>query len=156
MKALVVFDSTYGNTEKVAQAVGEAIHCPVRRVGVIQSADLADLDLFIAGSPTHGGWFTPDFQNWLKSKPDLKGIQVAAFDTRVISKIGAILFGFAAPRLAHSLEKSGGSLLVQSEGFIVLDMKGPLKNGELERAAAWAKNCLHICTSRENVIQSTI
>ncbi len=64
MKTLVVFDSTYGNTEKVARAIGESIHCPVLRVGDVHAADLAGLDLFIAGSPTHGGWFTPDFQNW--------------------------------------------------------------------------------------------
>ncbi len=156
MKTLVVFDSTYGNTEKVAQTVGEALHCPVRRVGDIQAADLADLDLFIAGSPTHGGWFTPDFQNWLKARPDLKGIQVAAFDTRTISKIGAFLFGFAAPRLARSLEQNGATLLVPPEGFIVLDMKGPLKEGELERAAVWATNCLQKCSSSETIIEKNI
>ncbi len=149
MKALVIFDSTYGNTEKVAQAVGEAIYCPILRVGQVRSAELTGLDLLIAGSPTNGGWFTPDFLNWLKSAPDLKGIRVAAFDTRTTSKIGAFLFGFAAPRLARSLEQNGGSLLVPPEGFIVLDTKGPLKEGELERAAVWAKNCLQQCSSSE-------
>ncbi len=140
MKTLVVYDSTYGNTEKVARAVGEAINCPVLRVGDVHPADLAELDLFIAGSPTHGGWFTPDFQNWLKTRPDLKGIHVAAFDTRTISKIGALLFGYAAPRLARSLEQNGAALLVPPEGFIVLGTKGPIKEGELERAAGWAKS----------------
>jgi hypothetical protein len=49
------------------------------------------------------------------------------------------LVGFAAPKIAKSLEKKGGTLVCAGEGFFVTGSKGPLKEGEVERAAAWAK-----------------
>jgi hypothetical protein len=47
--------------------------------------------------------------------------------------------GYAAPRIARALEKKGGNLAAPPEGFFVEDKEGPLKAGELERAAGWAK-----------------
>ena len=49
------------------------------------------------------------------------------------------IFGFAAPRIANSLEKKGVTLLVPPAGFVVKGIKGPLREGELERAAGWAQ-----------------
>ena len=49
------------------------------------------------------------------------------------------IFGYAAPEIARSLERNGGTLLAPPEGFVVLGMEGPLKEGELERAAGWAQ-----------------
>jgi hypothetical protein len=63
---------------------------------------------------------------------------VAAFDTRHVSK-WTLLFGYAAPRIARSMERSGAALLAAPEGFFVLGTEGPLKEGELERAACWAR-----------------
>jgi flavodoxin I len=140
MKALVVYDSTYGNTAKIAQAIGEAIGSQVLRVGEVNPADLKGFDLLIVGSPTHGGWFTPEIKSRLNASPALEGVNVAVFDTRVASKVGALLFGYAAPRLARSLQGKGGNLLGPPEGFFVLGTEGPLKDGELERAADWAKD----------------
>jgi hypothetical protein len=48
-------------------------------------------------------------------------------------------FGYAAPRIARSLEEHGGNLVTEPEGFVVIGIKGPLKEGELARAANWAK-----------------
>jgi len=138
MKALVVYDSTYGNTEKIAQAIGEAIAAQVLRVTEANPSDLKGFDLLIVGSPTHGGRPTPAIQDLFKASPALKGINVAAFDTRHVSK-WTLLFGYAAPRIARSLKGNGGALLASPEGFFVLGTEGPLKEGELERAAAWAK-----------------
>jgi len=45
--------------------------------------------------------------------------------------------GYAAPRIAEQLEKAGGTLIAPAEGFFVVDKEGPLRDGELERAAAW-------------------
>ena len=135
MKALVVYDSTYGHTEKIAQAIGEAIGGQVLRVGHVNPAELKGFDLLIVGSPTHGGFPTPGIDGLLKASPVLEGVNVAAFDTRTKRTI----FGYAAPRIARRLEKSGGHLLAPPEGFFVLGMEGPLKDGELERAAGWAK-----------------
>jgi hypothetical protein len=47
--------------------------------------------------------------------------------------------GYAASTIAKTLEKKGGKLAVPAEGFFVTGEQGPLKDGELERAAAWAR-----------------
>jgi flavodoxin I len=139
MKALVIYDSAYGNTEQVAQAIGASIGAVVRLASDVRAADLDGVELLVVGSPTHGGWPGEALARWLKTPPRLEGVKVAAFDTRVDSKLGRALFGFAAPRMARMLEKSGGRLVTPPEGFFVLGDCGPLKAGELERAAEWAK-----------------
>jgi len=140
MKALAVYDSKHGNTERVALAIGEALGAQVRQVGDVNPADLQGLDLLIVGSPTHGGWFTEGIKALLEASPALDGVHVAAFDTRTATIWNRILpFGYAAPRIARRLEGSGGHLVAPPEGFIVLGMEGPLKEGELARAAGWAK-----------------
>jgi flavodoxin len=142
MKTLVVYDSTYGNTEKIAQAIGEAIAAEVRRVGQVNPSDLQAFDLVIIGSPTMGGRPTEAIQDLLKAVgPALKGTNAAAFDTRLTSKWVRI-FSYAAPRIAGSLKEMGAILLGSPEGFFVLGTEGPLKEGELERAAGWAKEIL--------------
>jgi len=144
MKALVVYDSVYGNTEKVARAIADAItpsgEVKIVRAGETNASELASLDLLIIGSPVHGGRPTPAVQDFLnKMAPQsLKGIKVAVFDTRATSKFAKI-FGNAAGRIAGQLTKKGGVLIVPPEGFFVTGTKGPLKEGELERAANWAK-----------------
>jgi len=147
MKALVVYDSVYGNTEKIARAMAEAItpssEVKVLRAGEANPSELESIDLLIAGSPTHGGRPTPPVQDFLNkiAQQSLRGIKVAAFDTRATSKFAKI-FGNAAGRIARNLERKGGNLVVAPEGFFVTGTRGPLKEGELERAAAWAKGIL--------------
>jgi flavodoxin len=135
MKALVVYDSVHGNTEKIAQAIAAGISGQALRVGGVKPADLVGLDLLIMGSPTHGGFPTEEINRLLKALPALQGAKVAAFDTRTKRTI----FGYAAPRIAKGLEKAGAKLVAPPEGFLVLGMKGPLQDGELGRAAGWAK-----------------
>ncbi len=135
MRALVVYDSSYGHTEKIAQAIGEAIDGRVLWVGDVKPADLLGFDLLIVGSPTHGGFPTPEIDRLLKALPALKDFKVAAFDTRTKRSI----FGYAAPRIARHLEQRGGGLQAPPEGFLVLGTRGPLVEGELARAAGWAK-----------------
>lgn len=140
VKALVVYDSQYGNTERIAQAIGEAIGSQAVRAGDVSPAGLKEFALLIFGSPTHGGWCMPAVRGLLEALPPLEGIQVAAFDTRTASIWNRLLpFGYAAPRIARRLEENGGNLLAPPEGFVVLGIEGPLKEGELERAASWAR-----------------
>jgi len=84
---------------------------------------------------------------WLEQIPDgaLRHKAIAAFDTRFDRKthgfglrllMGAI--GFAAPHIAATLRAKGGVPAAATEGFIINDTLGPLADGELERAAAWA------------------
>ncbi len=140
MQTLVVYDSTYGHTEQIAQAIGEAIAGPVLRPGQVTPAGLQAFDLLILGFPTHGGWPTEEIQGLLKASLALEGVDVAAFDTRTDTIWNRILpFGYAAPRITRLLEGHGGNLVAPPEGFVVLGIKGPLRDGELERAAGWAK-----------------
>lgn len=136
MKALVIYDSTFGNTEKVAQAIGEAIEGRVRPVDDVSVAELEGFDLLIVGLPTQDGFPTEGIDGLAKTALAFEGVDVAAFDTRTKRTI----FGYAAPRIARHLESNGGILVAPPEGFFVLGKRGPLKDGELERAAQWAKD----------------
>ena len=143
MKALVVYDSLYGNTEKIAQAIGDGIAGEVRvvRVGEVVVSELKTLDLLFVGAPTHGGRASEPMREFLDKvqAPGLEGINVAAFDTRLTNK-WARIFGFAAGRIAKNLKKKGGTLIGSPKAFYVEGTEGPLKEGELERAAGWAKD----------------
>ena len=143
MKVLIVYDSVYGNTEKIAKSIGGAITGDVKVLSadVVNPSDLESIDLLIAGSPTYGGRPTPAMQNFLNRvviECSLKDIGVAAFDTRLTAKWVKI-FGYASEKIAASLKAKGGTPILSPEGFFVTGTKGPLKEGELERAASWAK-----------------
>ncbi len=146
MKALVVYDSGYGNTEKIAQAIGNTIGSDVKtlRISDVKPDDFNAFDLLVIGSPTQGGRATSAMQAFLKNIPDsaIKEKKVAVFDTRMTSKMVGI-FGYAAGKIADSLKKRGASLVLSPEGFFVTTGKGPLKEGELERAVSWAKQLLN-------------
>lgn len=150
MKTIVVYDSMYGNTEKIAKSIGDAITGDVKVINAnkVNPSELESVDLLIVGAPTQAFRPTKPVQTIIESisGETLKGVNVAAFDTRILaSNVGKGLRllmkmgGYAAPRIANALKKKGGNLLVPPEGFFVKDKEGPLKEGELERAASWAK-----------------
>jgi flavodoxin len=155
-KILVVYDSMHGNTEKVAHAIAGALApeaaVEVRRAGEVASEALGAVDLLIIGSPTQGFRPTRPMIDLLKrvSTGGLKGVKAAAFDTRFEAgkmDSGALRLliktgGYAAPRIGAALRKAGGIIVLPPEGFFVEDTEGPLKGGELDRAAAWAKSVL--------------
>jgi flavodoxin len=109
-------------------------------VGEVNPSELESIDFLIVGSPTQGGKPTPaiqDFRNRV-SGPAIKSIKVAAFDTRFSTRRVGIL-GYAAGKIAGSLKGKGGTLVASPEGFFVKGKEGPVKEGELERAASWAE-----------------
>lgn len=153
MRAMVVYDSVFGNTEQVAQAMGRALGWPedaeVRRVSEVRPEQLAGLGLLIVGSPTRAFQPTLATRQFLKRIPahSLDGVKVAAFDTRfsveetdsAILTLMVKLFGYAAKPIADRLKAKGGDLALPPEGFIVEGTEGPLREGELDRAADWAR-----------------
>ena len=159
MKAMVIYDSQYGNTAQIAQAIadglrgtaGDALAVDLRKVGDVHPDQLAGLDLLLAGAPTQGSRPSPGMHDFLNRIPKdaLAGVKVAAFDTRTdmdklagsLRLVGKIFdhFGYAAPRISSSLEKKGGQAVKPPEGFFVKGTEGPLEEGELERAADWAR-----------------
>ena len=145
MKVLIVYDSMYGNTEALAKAVAAAIGGDVAlsRPGAVDIAALAGLDLLVVGAPVHGGRPMPSVQAFLDRLPPLQGLRVAVFDTRLTSRLVKV-FGYAADRAAASLRDKGAILVGAPEGFFVTGKRGPLKEGELERAAAWARTLVEL------------
>ena len=144
MKTLVVYDSVYGNTEKIARAIGDAIpgEVQVLRVGQVNAGDWETADLLIIGSPTHGALPTEAVQGLVAriGPPAREGAKVATFDTRLTWKFLERWGGFAAPKMADTLREKGWTLAGAPGGFFVKGLKkGPLKRGEADRAAAWAK-----------------
>lgn len=149
MKTLVLFDSYFGNTQKVAEAVARTLGGEALSVKEFQPAALNGVELLVVGSPTRGFRPSEGMTAFFKSLPEdaLKGVKVAVFDTRVDVKtlnnkflsFMVKLFGYADKPMAKALTKAGGELCGAPEGFIVEDREGPLRKGELERAAAWAK-----------------
>jgi len=144
MKVLVVYDSIFGNTEKVAQVIaaglgtGEGIR--LAKVNTITPQDTMALDLLIVGSPTHGWRPTEGIRAFLDSlQPNvLSGVQAAAFDTQYRTRLS----GSAAKRIEKALRRQGCSIVAPAIGFFVTGSEGPLAEGELDRATAWAKQML--------------
>ena len=153
MKALIVYDSFFGNTEKIALSIGKAFGNK-KEVTICKAVDvkpnmLDGLDYLIVGSPTRAFSPSPATKSFLKGIPSkqLAGVKVTAFDTRIAMtdkvpgflRFMAKLFGYADKPILDSLKKKGGQETVPSEGFFVLDSEGPLEKGELERAVVWVK-----------------
>jgi flavodoxin len=158
MRTLVVYDSEYGNTEQIARAIGNALGSPpdvvTLHVSEVAPNHLAGINRLVVGSPTQRFSPTPAISDFLKGIPKngLKNIEVAAFDTRFnqekIDAVSSVLSlsvkvagkaAYAAKKIADGLKKKGGELLAEPEGFFVRDTEGPLLEGELERAAEWAR-----------------
>lgn len=159
MNALILYDSQFGNTEKIAQAIGLGLGADTKVLSVKETTtnilnnfnNLDVLNILIVGSPTQGGKATLSVKNLINNIPTdgLKNIKVAAFDTRFLEKdknfaLRALMktVGYAAEKIAKLLESKGGHLALPPEAFFVEDKEGPLKDGELARAAEWAKKIL--------------
>jgi hypothetical protein len=163
-RALVVFESMFGNTERVGCAVAQGLELVGVKTAVYDvSAAPQDLppsvELLVVGAPTHafslsrpstrsdavrqGAKATradTGLREWLGSvrpRPDV-AMRVAVFDTRV-SKVRRLpaAAGRAAARLA---KRRGLSTIGPPAAFLVDDVQGPLLDGELGRATTWGKS----------------
>lgn len=148
LKNLVIYDSQFGNTEKIAQTIAKSIFGKAVRVADVDNTDLKDLDLLVIGSPTLGGRATVPLQKFLEQIPKgiLNGVKVATFDTRFSEKdvnfaLRLLLktIDYAAPKMIKILIDKGGKQITKPRGFIVKGKEGPLISGELEKASVWIK-----------------
>lgn len=150
---LVIYDSVFGNTEKIAQAIGEALgNATVKKVTDVDPTDLENLKILFVGSPTRAFRPTPAIMSFLKGldKNTLLGVKAAAFDTRIpidqtdskFLKVMIKLFGYADKKVEKALTKTGADLALEPNGFGVTGTEGPLSEGELEQAQTWAKGIL--------------
>jgi flavorubredoxin len=159
MRAAVIYESMFGNTELVAQAIAQALPsmaAEAMEVGATESLVLADLDLLVVGAPTHTFSMSREttrlsaakmsdaplvsahggIREWLSRLPRAHPGQFAAtFDTHLeqMSWLGS-----AARPIAKRLRRLGYGIVVAPQHFYVVGTPGPLRAGELERAADWA------------------
>jgi hypothetical protein len=156
MKALVVYESLWGNTAAVAQAIAEGIGAEAQALTTDAASPeaVADADLIVAGAPVLGfslggarmreaiardeadaptppDLSHPSLRSWLEALPAGRG-RSAAFETRI----------WWSPRGATGdietrLDRAGYRPIARAQKFVVKDKYGPLREGELERARHW-------------------
>ena len=150
MKAVVIYDSAYGNTARIAEAIANGIgpDAHVYSIRTLAAVDLPMVDLVVVGSPTQGGQPTEAMRRWLAALGPrrLAEATAAAFDTRVRADSKGIalrllmkLISYAAPRIADALRASGAKRVESPEGFFVEGREGPLQAGEKNRARQWGR-----------------
>lgn len=152
MKTLIIYDSVFGNTKLIAEALAHSIGEDALLVHISNAPqDFTGIGLLVVGSPTRAFKATPLMKTYLASIPtnSLKGIRIAAFDTRADVKtvnnrfltIMVKFFGYAAEKIEKQLIAKGG-LSAGTAWFYISDSKGPLLEGEIVRAEQWAKDLI--------------
>jgi flavodoxin I len=143
MKSLIVYDSQFGNTEKLAGAVCEVLQSSggstVLHASKASLADLKGIDLLVLASPTVGWNVLPAMQAFmaLLTPEALKGKSAACFDS--IMHGPRFLMKPAAGKVAETLQALEAKLTSPAMDFYVTGREGPLQKGEIERAREWAK-----------------
>lgn len=143
MNTLIMYDSTFGNTEHLARVMADRLAeygiVTLFRVPEDGEFDEHDADVLIVGGPTQRHGTSPTMHAFLEGLPHhiFRGRKVAAFDTRY--DISAWKSGSAAHSIASRLKRAGASLLVPPESFFVAEREGPVAAGERERAEQWAE-----------------
>ena len=142
MNALVIYDTQFGNTEQIARAIASHLETrgTIRLLPVSDAAglNLNGVDLLVIGGPTQGHSARQQLRDWIEELAPavLSATAVATFDTRL--RWPVFLSGSAARTIAKPLRNNGARFLVPPESFFVEGREGPLAEGELERAGAWA------------------
>lgn len=143
MNSLIIYDSTFGNTEQLAMALADRLndYGAVRLSRLQENGEFerGDADVLIVGGPTQNHGTSPAMRAFLESLPRhiLHGLIAAAFDTRY--HMATWKSGSAAQRIAGRLKRAGATLAVPPESFFVAGREGPLEEGELTRAAQWVE-----------------
>jgi flavodoxin len=158
MSGVVVYESVYGNTRAIAEAIAEGMGGA--EVIPVSDAGVPAADLLVVGGPTHMHGLAssrsrqaaadaghedgthveaeavaePGLRSWLRDLPDSPGAPAASFDTRIDRS--AWVTGMASRGIAKRLGHHGYEI-VGTESFLVKESEGPLEEGELERARAW-------------------
>jgi len=161
MDALVVYESMYGNTKQIAEAVAEGLASRLRvevvEVGSAPAQVGAEVGLLVVGGPTHAFSMSrtstrqsaaeqatepliskgDGVREWLATlRTSSAGLGSAAFDTRIAKPR---LPGSAARGIARRLRRLGVRAAAPAQSFYVTGTQGPLVEGELERARQWGE-----------------
>jgi hypothetical protein len=159
MHALVVYESMYGNTARIARAIADGLEGRGAEIDLVSVDDVTTIetDLLVVGGPTHGhGMSTsttrmtatkdekntfddptvgPGLRAWIDDLPSLEGRPFVAFDTRFRHSV--LLTGSAAKGIAKRLGQHGARPIASPESFFVTK-DNTLEAGEVERAQVWS------------------
>ena len=163
MRIAVVYESMFGNTKTIGEAIAEGMsgigEVVVAAVDDLPPEEVREAKLIVAGGPTQNrGMAKPDahqslankrslgkygavlpgresLHDWLERLPP-GSVVAAAFDTRFDKPTW--LTGSAAKEIARRLDSKGYEV-VDARSFFVRATGGPLADGERERAVAWGR-----------------
>lgn len=168
-RALVVFESMFGNTERIARAVAETLELHGYAVTTYDVADAAtpsgaiDTELVVVGAPTHAFSLSrpstradavrqgadaskgrAGLREWLEAAAPASGrtIPTLAFDTRA-EKVRHLPMA-AGPRALRLAKHRGFDTPVRAAAFLVSDTAGPLLASEVDRARSWISSALSL------------
>lgn len=162
MQAWVIYESMFGDNQQVARAIAAGlaeagVPAEAVEVGTAHAAVPDRIDLLVVGSPNHA-WSMPrattrrsaaeqadgplvsqgqGVREWLGAAQLPDGVRTAAYDTRGSRPRAVVAMDHASASINKALAKLGGRTLAEPQHFRVVDMKGPLEPGEVERAHAW-------------------
>ena len=171
MKALVVYESMYGNTAAVASAIADGIAASGADVGArpvteVDPSEVREVDVLVVGGPTHAHGMsrpstrntaaadkkntfphptvTPGLREWIAELPDGNGRLAAAFDTRIDKPV--LLTGSAARRIGRRLDRRGFRLVAGPACFLV-STDNRLLEGEIHHAQRWGSEVAEAATA---------
>lgn len=161
MQTLVIYDSKFGNTEKVAQAIARGVG-PVAEVrvmstdGAIRALETLGWrpDLVLVGGPTQNHGPSAGLRAFVDALPTaLRGIPAACFDTRYRGPV--LLMGSASAAAAKAIAKAGAEIIAPPESFFIVRRGAmplqTLEPGEIERAEAWGRAVATSLPQKEGV-----
>jgi len=157
MMSVVVYESMFGNTERVARAIADGLARwgDVELVEVGEQPAVGAVDLLVVGGPTHAFGMSREstradaqrqagetavvsrrggVREWATGLEGRQASSFATFDTKVGK---ARRLPGCARGLAKTLRRRGCTVVAPAESFLVDDTRGPLLDGELERASQW-------------------
>lgn len=160
MKVLIVVESWFGNTRKIADAIargvtGASLHCDARVVSVEKASDALtdDIDLLVVAAPTHNMGLSSETSRSRAAEqgavnPPTTGIRewIAGLDdggsrpsaiTVDTSFQGGTLFGSASKATNRLLKGKGFAPVHKGESFLIGEGSNELVDGELRRAEHW-------------------
>jgi flavorubredoxin len=132
---MVIYDTKFGNTERIANSLAAGINEMGYAVDVIfvenvQLDKITEYELLAIGGPTHGFGISAPIRKFIKrlDQVDLRNKKAFAFDTK--SKGG--IWGSAAKGIEKRMKEMNMNIIKRSTSAIVLGLKGPLQDGSEE------------------------
>jgi flavorubredoxin len=166
MRAVVVYESHWGNTAEVARAIAEGIGPEAQALDTDEAtaAAVREADLIVAGAPvmafglpgdraragleqaasaapTPPDTSHPSLRDWLAGLPAGRGA-AAAFETRIRWSPGG-----ATGAIERGLKSAGYRTVAKGQKFVVNGKYGPLRDGELAKARQWGRDLVATCGS---------